>query len=320
MDGPGRSRPMGGISHRRDVHGIRRQRRGVASVVGALLVLVIALIAFTLVFTEAVPAWMSQNETVLEQGVQASFAQLQATIDLQDAWGSPHTGFTSVALTSSAVPVLASPTQGTLLFEADSVPSFANVTVSAGAGGSGSYTTNSSLGQISVVLPNRYIPSATLRFEDGALFMESGGSASRLIYAPLFSVERSGRNTSLAFTIVQMTGPTTGTGAAGTQQIVDTIRSSSTAVSHGAPATNGGYTQVTLTLRLGSTNACAWATFFQGALDQAGVPSANYTVQSPSFCSSGSSGFGVVILTLNSMTFVTISWLELSVGIGGSGA
>jgi hypothetical protein len=287
--------------------------------VGALLVLLIALVAFTLVFTEAVPVWMAQNETALAEQVQSSFAQLQATVDLQDAFGSPHTGITSIGLTSSAVPVLATPTQGSLLFEQNSVPAFVNLSAATGAGGTAAYDTNVSLGQLSAVLPNRYIPSETVRFENGAVFVAGASSSARLLFAPLFSLDRSGTNTSLAFTIVSMTGPTAGVSGLGTQQIVDTLHSTTSAVSHGASGPGGGFGAVTLTIRLGSPNACAWATFFEGALAESGVPGANYTVASPEACSSGSVGFGLVTLTMDSITFATVTWLTLSVGLEAGG-
>lgn len=319
MDGPGRSRPMGGKPHAHDTNGFRRQRRGVASVVGALLVLLIALIAFTLIFSEAVPVWMAQNETALSEQVQAAFAQLQATVDLQAAFGSPHMGLTSIGLTSAAVPVLATPTRASLLFEQDSIPAFVNLSVTPGADGTIPYQRNVSLGELSVDLPNRYIPSQTLRFENGAVFVV-GGSSSRLLFAPLFSVEPAGPNTTLTMTLVSMTGPTAGNSAPGTQQIADTLQSETTAVSHGAPRPEGGYGNLSLTLSIGSPNACAWSAFFLGALASAGLPDGAYTVTPPPGCSAGSAGFGVVSVTLVSLSEATVTWLGLGVDIGNGGA
>lgn len=320
MDGPGRSRPMGGNTHGHDARGFRRRRRGVASIVGALLVLLIVLVAFTLLFTEAVPVWMAQNETVLEQQDQASLAQLQATVDLQDAFGTPHTALTSIGLTSAAVPVLAAPTQGSLLFEADSIPAFVNLSTAPGSGGSTGYDTNVSLGQLSVVLPNRYIPSETLRFENGAVFVVGDASPSRLVFAPLFSVAQSGTNQSLAFTIVSLTGPTSGASSGGTQQIADTVRSTTTVVSHGAPLPGGGYGSGSVTVRIGSSNACAWANFFTGALADAGFPSSEYAVVGPAGCTSGSPSFGVTTVTMDAITYASVTWLTLSVELEAGGA
>lgn len=287
---------------------------------GALLVLAIGLVAFTLVVTEAVPAWMAQNETVLEEQAQASFAQLQATVDLQDAFGSPHTGLTSIGLTSGAVPVLASPTQGSLLFEADSIPAFANISVAPGVGGTTPFDRNVSLGQLTAVLPNRYIPAETLRFENGAVFVAGSSSASRLLYAPLFALTGSGSNTSLTFTIVSMTGPTTGVSGTGTQQIVDTVNSTASLVSHGAPSADGGYRPIRLALTLGSPNACAWASYLQESLADAGIPTTQYTVGVPTGCASGAAGFGITTLTVDAITVATIGWLTLSVGLEAGGA
>lgn len=216
--------------------------------------------------------------------------------------------------------MLASPTQGSLLFEQDSVPAFVNLSAAPGAGGTAAYDTNVSLGALSVVLPNRYIPSETLRFENGAVFVAGTSSSARLVFAPLFSLHRSGTNTSLAFTIVSMTGPTAGVSAPGTQQIADTLQSTTGVASHGAPGPGEGFGPITLTVRMGSLNACAWATYFEGALAESGVPSANYTVASPGTCSSGTPGFGVVTLTMNSVTFAAVTWLTLAVGLEAGGA
>ena len=287
---------------------------------GALLVLLIALVAFTLVFTEAVPLWMAQNETGLEQQVQTAFAQLQATVDVQDAFGTPLTGLTSIGLTSSAVPILASPTQGSLLFVQDSVPAFVNVSVEPGAGGTSPFSTNVSMGELSATLPNRYIPSEVVRFESGAVFVAGTTSSSRLLFQPLFSLARSGPNTTLAFTIVSMTGPTVNVGAPGTQQIADTIVANPGATFHGSARPGGGFSPFLLTLRLGSVNACAWATFFGGAASAAGIPSANVTLSQPSACSTGAPGFGIDTVTFDSLTFAEIHWLTLSIDLEAAGA
>lgn len=307
---------MGGNTHTHGTRSLRRRRRGVASIVGALLVLLIALVSITLVLSEAVPSWMAQNESALGRGVEASFAQLQATVDLQEALGVPHTGLTSFDLTSNTVPVVGSPTQGSLLFEGRGAAGFLNVSVHTGAGGTGSYSSNVSLGALSAILPNRYIPSETLRFDSGAVFVLSGSPIPRMLYAPLFSLEVTPGNTSLSFTILSMTGPTAGTSAPGTQQVFDTLLSSSTIVSHGARGTGSGMSPIELSIRLGSSDACGWQAFFSSALASAPLSPLNYSLVGPATCSSSPSSFGILTLTLDSIDLATLSWVSLAMGIG----
>ena len=320
MDGPGRSRPMGGNTHRNDARRFRRRRRGVATVIGALLVLLIALVAFTVLFAEAVPTWMAENETTLAEQAQTSFAQLQATVDLQDAFGSPETGLTAVALTSSSVPVLAAPTQGSLVFEAGSTPSFINVTTDGGPGGVPPYSHNASLGELSVDLPNRYVAPQTLWFESGAVFLQGPSSDPQLLYAPLFGLTEDGGNLSLTFTVVTMVGPSEATSSPGTQQIVDTIQGTSGHSSHGAPRAGGSYAPSSIEVEVGSPDACAWSSFFAGAILTANVPSANYSLATPSACASDLPGFGVVTLSIDSVTFASVGWLTIAVGLEAGSA
>ena len=67
-------------NHEGKQHRGRRRRarsdRGVAPILGALLVLVIVLTAFALVLTQALPIWMAQDETSLGPGVEGALASL----------------------------------------------------------------------------------------------------------------------------------------------------------------------------------------------------------------------------------------------------
>ena len=112
-------------------------RRGVVSVIGTLLALLVFFALFGIFLTQYVPLWMTDNESAWTSQTQQSFAQLKSNMDLQVALG--NTGLLSVpfVMSSQSIPLIAQPTQGVLSFVPNTAGLFANVSASKGPGSSG---------------------------------------------------------------------------------------------------------------------------------------------------------------------------------------
>ncbi len=294
---------------------VRRRRprsdRGVAPILGALLVLVIVLTAFALVMTQALPVWMAQDETSLGRGVEGSLASLQASVDLQSAFGAPAVVYQPIPLSSGSVPVLAAPTIGSAAFAPAGPTGYANVTWSATSGG-GAGSENVSFGELWVELPNRYIPSSTFAFEGGAVISESGNGPPTIASPPPFAVGASGGNRTVELTLVSMTGPPQSIGGAGSHEIVDQLR----AVQDLSRSEAAGFT-VTWTIQ--SSFACAWAAWALPALADSGLPSTAYSVQGPTGCAAGGGASGTLVVSISGVTWLSVDRLTVALSLSAAG-
>lgn len=292
---------------------LARSRRGVAAILGALFALLIFLVAFGLVLTQTLPVWMEQNETSFVQSAQGSIAALQSTIGLQAATGAPATALTPVSLSSASVPVLASPTVGSVAFEPPSPAGYVNVSWSGGSGDGAAYT-NATLGRLVVTLPNRYISSEVLDFEDGALLSVVGTNAPMIAYGPAFTVLDRPGNLSVSLVVVSMAGANAVVNGPGTREIADALLAHTTRDVAGS----GSPTNLSLTIRVGSSLACAWGAFYVGALAAAGVPIVDYSISGPTNCASSSPGGTTFTLTLGTLRWVSLELLDLGISLEGA--
>lgn len=290
---------------------LRRSRRGVATVIGALLVVVILFTIFGVFLTQTIPVWMDQNETSWANGAEQSMATFKSDVDLQYSLGAPPVYSVPFALTSSGVPVLASPTQGSLVFTSGGATSYANLTISGGPG-STPYTENASTGTLSMNLPNRYATSETLAFQNDAVIRAPSGTNATIDFAPLFTLRHVPGNTSLALVLVSAVGAARSTSAPGTQPAASTLLDRTivtTSGLFGAHGTTAGPFGVTL--RLGSIYACAWDVYLAGALSASGIPVGEYSLSGPTAgCA------GTVELTLTDVSFCTIYLAEIDIAVG----
>ena len=147
----------------RRLHG---DRRGVVAVIGTLLALLVFFTLFGIFLTQYLPLWMTDNESQFTaQAATVRPVQVECRQPVQFSPSGPQTLGTPFVVSSQGVPLLAQPTQATLIFLPSSCPNgfyakgiagataanygqpvsstkcvFANTTLSQGPGGSGLYS------------------------------------------------------------------------------------------------------------------------------------------------------------------------------------
>ncbi len=301
----------GGRSHRR--RRFRRNRRAVVSVVGTLLALLVFFALFGIFLTQYLPLWMIDNESAFTSESQASMATLKSNIDLQMALGNPPVYSTPFVLSSQGVPLLATPTVGSLTFLPAQAGVFANVSMTVGPGGSGPLYRNFSLGDLSMYLPNRYYSAQTFVLEDDAVIQSQTDTTQIVAFPPPLSLNTTGSQVGVSLSLVQLLGNATQATGAGTQEVSSHFLFSQVFSSAG-PSGGGTFSAE---FRLGTHYPCAWASFLQNTLNRSGVGSSHYSLV-PSACLP-SSGIAKIIdlrfLNISSFTLI-LGTVSIVIGVG----
>lgn len=291
-----------------------RGRRGVVSVIGAILSLLFFYALFGIFLTQYVPLWMSENEAAFTGSAQTSLATLKSNIDLQTALRSPPVYSTPFTLASQGIPLIAQPTTGQLTFTPRTAGVFVSLTVTPGPAGQSHFVQNVSLGSLSVGLPNRYYPQQTFQLADDAVVQSQGPTAQVLAYPPLLSVNSSGTSSGVSAAIVQLFGNSTQITSTGTVEVYSHYLFSQ--------ATTIAAPNVTVTLKIGTLYPCAWWTFLNKTVTSAlelGLPASAVALSpSASPCATYSAAAGMVEIVFTGLTSFTLvqSGISLVLGVG----
>ncbi|HXY47047.1 MAG TPA: hypothetical protein VEK13_04015 [Thermoplasmata archaeon] len=281
------------------------------AVIGTLLALLVFFALFGIFLTQYVPLWMTDNEAQFTAQAGTSFAQLKSFVDSQYLLGGPSVYGTSFTLSSQGVPLIAQPTQGSLVFTPTACPGgfyahgikgakvsnygqpvnstfcdFENITLSSGPGGSGYFSDHAATGILQMTLPNRYYSGQTYYFEDDAVIQSQGGAYELVAIAPPFNVTTVAGNTSLTTSFLQVTGNASTIVAQGTQQVFSHLKFSQTLQSVGR-IVNGAVAPHSLnaTFEIGTPNPCAWQNFLESMMNTSGLgrPNLHPTYGTPSY-------------------------------------
>ncbi len=263
------------------------------AVVGTLLALLVFFALFGIFLTQYVPLWMTDNESQFTSQAATSFAEFKANVDNQYSLNGPPTYGSSFTLSSQGVPLIAQPTEGTLLFLPTTCPqgfvtvrstgavpgqpinpgfcAFQNITLSSGPGGSGLYSQHIANGILEMVLPNRYYSAETFYFEDDAVVQSQGGPQQIMALPPPFTVSTVAGNTTVSSSFLQLVGNATTVIGQGSEQVYSHLRYSQKIASNGtAIGTNPRLLNVTF--EIGTQYPCAWATYLSSVMNASGVP------------------------------------------------
>ncbi|MCI4334230.1 MAG: hypothetical protein L3K04_01140 [Thermoplasmata archaeon] len=285
------------------------------SVVGALLALLVFFALFGIFVTQYVPLWMNDNEAQFTGQVQASFAELKQNIDLQTTLGGPQVLSVPFPLASQGIPLFAAPTTATLNYIPHTQGVYASVTMQYGPGGQRNFVYNQSLGTLQVTVPNRYFPPQQFIYEDDAVIQSQGDRQQVIEYPPLISINSSGNYQSVSLTIVQLFGNATQVVSTGTDEVYTHFGSLTSFPSNGSLSAPGA--PFTVTIVIGTNQPCAWATFLNATLGEAGLPSGAYTL-APSTCVAGLGASVPVKLVFTELTsfdlFVATSTIVTGIG------
>lgn len=276
-------RPDGGRFYRRRRR-LSESRRGVVSVVGTLLALLVFFALFGIFITQYVPLWMNDNEAAYTAQVQAAFAQLKQNVDLQATLGGPQTLSVPIPMASQGIPLFASATTATLNYIPHTQGVYASVTMQYGPGGERGFVYNQSLGTLQVVVPNRYFPPQLFVYEDDAVIQSQGPTSQVLTYPPLVAINTSGIYQSVTMTVVQLYGNATQVVSTGTDEVYTHFGTITNYPSNGSLAAPGAPFFVNIVF--GTAEPCAWATYLNTTLSQSGLPAGAWTL-SPSTCVNG---------------------------------
>jgi hypothetical protein len=263
---------------------IRHARRGVVSVVGSLLSLLVFFTLFGIFLTQFLPIWMSENEQGLTSQTVTSLGQLKTDIDEQAVTGGPSTIGTQFAMESGNIPLLAAPTVGTLNFVPSSPGIYASAWVTPAPGGTtvtgGVPNThlaqNTSLGILTMSLPNRYFSPEFFSYENDAVLQTQSGGQSFVAFAPTLSIQPSPTGgVSVIDSIVQLVGAAASGSSGAPQDVYSHYVTNTTFTS-----SNGSARGVNATIVEGTLYPCAWESFFNRTIQA-------YLSQGFSFASGG---------------------------------
>jgi hypothetical protein len=289
------------LRRRRYRRRIQRNSRGVVSVIGTLLALLVFFALFGVFLTQYLPLWMNENEVTFTNRAESSMAELKSNLDLQAALQSPPVYQTPFTMNSEGVPLIAQPTVGILSFIPFTPGVFANVTMNPGPGNGHPFSQNVTLGTVSMYLPNRYYSAQTFSLEDDAVVQAQTDLTQLLSFPPTMTVNQSGTQIAVTMSLVQLLGNASQVITTGTQEVSSHFIFAQTYSSNGTglPGT------LSASFTLGTHYPCAWATYLNQLLTASKIGASHYTL-TPSTCVAS---FGNVV-TL-SLSFRTISSFTL---------
>jgi hypothetical protein len=303
---------MGGtnerIRRRRYRRRLRRDSRGVVSVIGTFLALLVFFALFGVFLTQYLPLWMTEDEQQLSAQVQASMAQMKANVDSQVTQGNPPVYSTPFPTTSQSVPLLSQPTAATITFVPFTVGVFANVSMTPQPGGfPGTYYQNQSLGRLLVQQPDRYYSPQTFSFEDDAVVQSQSASQQVVAYPPILSFNQSGVVYGVTVSLLQLVGPAAQSVGTGTQEVNSHYLFSQVVQGYSAARTQAA------TFAIGTPYPCAWESFLNSQLSSSNLT--HYTLTGPA-CPTGLLAPQIVKVTFTNLTWFTFVFSEIRMVIG----
>ncbi len=300
----------GGSRYRRRCRRLRDSNRGLVSVVGTLLALLVFFTLFGIFLTQFLPVWMTDNESQFAANTQTSMANLKSNVDLQLGFSGPGVLATPFTMASQGVPLIAAPTPGILNFIPTSPGVFANVTMSVGPGGGRTFSQNVSLGTLVMSLPNRYYSPQSYSFEDDAVVQSQTDQAQTLAFPLGLYINTTGSYSAVTMSMVQLFGNATQSVTTGTQEVYTHFLSVQTFTSNGK---NGA--PFTTTFKIGTHYPCAWAVYLQTALSHSPLAKSHWTL-APSTCVAAGGKAVDILLTLTSINSFTLIFGQISVIVG----
>jgi type II secretory pathway pseudopilin PulG len=321
---------------------LRKAQRGVVAVIGTLLALLVFFALFGIFLTQYVPLWMTDNESQFTSQAATSFAQLKSYVDSQYLSGGPAVYGTPFTISSQGIPLLAQPTEGTLVFIPSTCPGgfyskgvtgatssnygqpvvptfcvFQNISLSTGPSGSAMYSQHVESGVLEMVLPNRYYTGQTFYYEDDGVIQSQGGAQQIMLVPPPFNVTTVGTNTSVTTSFLQLYGNATTIIGQGSEQVFSHLRYTQTVASNGKM--KNGIVQVdtlNVTFEVGTQNPCAWEHQLWAQMNVSGMtyklnptkgstqPTYNWTSEAAPFTATAGSGVNLACSVPNGQTTI----------------
>ncbi|MFQ5908830.1 MAG: hypothetical protein ACE5JE_08430 [Thermoplasmata archaeon] len=192
---------------------LRRNDEAVASTVGTVMALLVALTFLALIVNQYVPVWQKEAEAAHMNAVLGDFGGLKSAIDAQVVSAQvatlggityiPVETYSPVTLGIDGVPIFSNPTIGTLTGDGDMAPWSVQFTYA--IDGTDYVVNQSASGSVVLEVLSRYNVPFDLVYESGAVILsQSVGSAVRI--APQFTVLNGSNGVEIGFTLIQLIG------------------------------------------------------------------------------------------------------------------
>jgi hypothetical protein len=315
----GTSSSTAGRRYRR-VRRLRHSRRAVVAVIGTLLALLVFFALFGIFITQYVPLWMTDNESQFTAQAATAFAQFKSSVDAQYALGGPQSYGTSFPISSQGVPLVAQPTEGSLVFLPTTCPGgffskgsapvgtaanygqplnpaycvFANITESIGPGGAAPFSLAIPTGVLQLLLPDRYYSPGTFYYEDDGVIQSQSTGYQIMAFPPPLNISNVAGNITVHDSLLQLYGNSSTVLGQGSEEVYSHLRYSESVASIGGSS----HTPFKFTFEIGTQNPCAWDPYLYNVLT-AGLPAADYVLSNTFGTGSG----GTITTTTLSNTF-----------------
>ncbi len=281
-----------------------------AGIIGALLLVLIAVAVVGLVLTQWLPATLAADESTFVRTSATQLALLGSNVDSEIATNGTNPLATTLPLASASVPVVSSPTVASVEYVPDLSGTFASVSASAPGF---ARTVNVTTGALALSIPNRYTTSASFDFEDGAIWQFAGGSRyATTVFGPLVELAPAAGGWNVSVRLVRFTGPSFG--AAGPNPVVVT---SALASEQTTTWSAGGSGSFNVTIEIGTYHPCAWYAFFEAVVGQAKLSPALSSLAPANACALLSTGPTIVVLILHNGSSVRVETASIALGLGG---
>jgi len=180
------------------------KEKGVASVIGTLFALLLAVTILSAFMTQYVPVYMKTNEAQHDIQVISDFSQIKTITDLLVSTGEENYSFTvSIPMGANGIPIFAPSTPSMLKINPSPNPIVSLKIIDNGK----SFYQNSS-GYFDTTIFNSYYPEEKIIFVNGAVIRENVNENRSTVYVgPGFSLKNSGSGTVLNFIIYDILGP-----------------------------------------------------------------------------------------------------------------
>jgi len=271
---------------------------------------------FGLVVTQGVPAWMGQNEASYTQSAGAVLNGVVSTWETQILHGGPLVLSTSIPMSSAGVPILAAPTIATLSFAPHAVGLFESLTVTEGP--RTLYQSNVTLGTVTLHIPNRYATPESFLLQGGALLRIPGSGGGSIVTDPPIALFSNGSAWSLDATLMGIVGNSFSVSGPSAAVVTSTLPQPPTTWSRSSALAN-----LTVTLAIGSFDACSWYHYLSGLPAGAGLAPAQYRLSPASAdqvgCRTPGAAPQMVELEVTGLGSVGVTDATLSLALGSGG-
>ena len=274
---------------------LRHGRRGVVAVIGTLLALLVFFALFGIFLTQYVPLWMIDNESLLTAQASTSFANFKSSVDEQYALDGPQSYGTPFVISSQGVPLIAQPTQGSLIFLPNTCPAglyskgstpvgvsgnvtgqfgqpvtpsycvFANISESTGPGGAKNFGQQITTGILELVLPNRYYTPETFYYEDDGVVQSQSSGYQVMAFPPPLNLSVLNGNATVTDSFLQLYGNASTVFGQGSEEVYSHLKFSNLVTS------NGNGLPFNFTFEIGTQYPCAWDPYLYHVVTSSGL-------------------------------------------------